>query len=118
MYKSPTKEQIKQIEEGVKKGMHYTTLAAELGFSVTTIKKYSSPENQKKMTDVYRDRAKKYNAKPEVRALKRVYMREYIHKRYHSDPEFRQRFLANIKRSAKKRRDEKRERKIDSAPRQ
>ena len=108
MYKSPTKEQIKIIEERHKQGEHYTVLARELGFSVTTIKKYSSPENNKKITEVYRARAKKYNAKPEVRALKRVYMREYIHKRYHADPEFRERFLAAIKRSAKKRRDAKR----------
>lgn len=108
MYKSPTEEQIKLIERRVKEGAHYTTLAKELGFCVTTIKKYSSPEMNKKIVALYQARAKTYNAKPEVRALKRVYMREYIHRRYHEEPEFRERFLAAVRRSAKKRRDEKR----------
>jgi hypothetical protein len=117
MYNSPTAEQIAIIEKRIKEGAHYTTIAKELGFCVTTIKKYSSPEMNRKMTDMYTERIKKYNAKPEVKAMKRVYMREYIHRRYHEEPAFRERFLAAVRRSAKKRRDEKRERKINSAPR-
>jgi len=104
-YRKVTPQMVEEMKILRTRGYTYTKIGEKFNLSPRTAKYWIDEEYRKKCIAKVKAQKKKRVLTPEQKARQRAYIRKYINDRYHSDPEFRNRFLKHSKKWQEKNRE-------------
>jgi len=96
-YRKVTPELLEYMQQLRNEGMSYSKIAKVVNLATSTVQ-YHLDSRYKEITNIRaRESVRNKNLTEEQKLRKRMYMRNYIRERYHSDPEFRKRMIESAK---------------------
>jgi len=104
-FRKVTPEIIEEMKVFKSQGMSYTAIGERYGIDAHTVRYWIDEEYQKTCIERAKNRGKQVLSDAQ-KERRKAYIRDYIRKRYHEDPEFKERFLGHSKRWQEKQKKE------------